>query len=136
MLTFEYNPPKEVRCDCCDGVTVSLTRFVLDEDGPFAVYYARFGRNHPDRVVSTLISVGDWADNAGPWDRVAISVRIWVNGDQYAVAVTDASESPWQDSTIMGRILNREEALARERIGDVFHITDHIVEEAALFTIT
>ena len=30
---------------------------------------------------------------------------------------------------LLGRMLDREEALAHERLADVFHVTDHMVAE-------
>ena len=131
MLTIEFEPPKESRCSCCNGVTVTLTRFVHDEEGPVAVYKARFGRGHPDRVVEILVSIGDWEEGAQPWDRVAFPLRMWLAQDQFAVGLTEAEESPWRKSTLFGRILNREEALAHERVKEVFHVTDHIAREDA-----
>jgi hypothetical protein len=41
----------------------------------------------------------------------------------------DADQSPWQDAEILGRMLDREEALRHPWIKEVFHITDHMVLE-------
>ena len=38
------------------------------------------------------------------------------------------NECPWNDSNIIGRILDREEALAHSWIDEVYHITDHITK--------
>jgi hypothetical protein len=46
--------------------------------------------------------------------------------------VIDASESPWKNAKVIGRILDRVEALAHPLIDEVFHITDHMVEDDAL----
>jgi hypothetical protein len=105
----------------------------VSEDGnAYAVYYACFGVTHPSRIVRVLISVGEWGDDAGPWDRVAFPLEIRVNGDRFGVGLVDAADSPWKDVQIMGRLLDRSEALEHERVKDVFHITDHIVTDDAL----
>lgn len=132
MIRIEFEPPKELLCDCCGGTTVSLTRFVFNDDGPYAVYYARFGRKHPNRTVDALVSLGEWGEESGPWDRVAFPLRIWVESDKFGVTCAPAAESPWPDAKVTGRMLDREEALAHERIKEVFHITDHIVVEDPL----
>jgi hypothetical protein len=129
MLELDFEPPSEHHCECCGGVTVTLTRFVHDDDETVGAYYARFGRNHSERVVQALVSIGPWGEGTGPWDRVAFPLRLWVANDQYQVGVTDTSESPWKDVDIFGRILDREEALRDERLKEVFHITDHMVVE-------
>jgi hypothetical protein len=43
--------------------------------------------------------------------------------------VTDAAASPWKNAMVIGRMLDRAEALAHPRIREVFHITDHITTE-------
>src|SRR4051812_23601956 len=129
MLKLECEPPHEHHCDCCGGVTVTLTRFVNDGESIVGAYYARFGRKHPERVVHALVSIGPFGDDTGPWDRIAVALRIWISADQFQVGVTDRADSPWSDVEIFGRILDRTEALADERIGEVFHISDHMVAD-------
>ena len=61
--------------------------------------------------------------------RTAFAVNIWDNNDNWAVTVTDKEESPWSHVELLGKIVNREEALQHSWIKDVYHITDHIVAE-------
>ena len=132
MLTIEFEPPVVGDpCECCGGRTTRLTRFVYWQGDAYAVYYAMFSDNHPERYVSALISIGEWANDAPPSERRSFYVRIWVSGDNYQVSVRDAAESPWTGQEIMGCTLDRAEALAHPRIQDVFRITDHIVTEDA-----
>ena len=53
---------------------------------------------------------------------------MWLDGDNYQVGIVNAAESPWSYVTFLGKILDREEALDHEWMKDVFHITDHMVE--------
>ena len=64
-----------------------------------------------------------------PAIRTAFAVDIWDDDDNWAVSVTNRSESPWDHIEFLGNILDREEALNHPLIKDVFHITDHIVLE-------
>ncbi len=127
MLTFEFEVPNRSRCDCCGGVTVSLTCFVYEDGDAHAIYYARFGEHHEPRVVEAVVSVGEWGEGAEPWDRVAFPLRLRALETEYQVTVVDAAESPWQGVDLLGRMLDREEALAHERLAEVFHVTDHMV---------
>lgn len=61
---------------------------------------------------------------------------LWATADFYNVGLTDAADSPWADSTFLGRLLDRDEALAHPWCKEVFHLTDHITTddpEAAAF---
>jgi hypothetical protein len=130
MLTFELEPPNEsAPCKCCGGKTTSLTRFVRKDGDAYAVYYARFSDNHPNRPVVATVSLGEWGGDSKPEQRVAFALEIRSTDEQYSVGVLDADQSPWHESEFLGRTLNREEALAHPLINVVFHITDHMVVE-------
>jgi len=129
MLTIEFEPPKNTTCDCCGGVTTTLTRFVSQDGDAYAIYYARFGAEHRERVVQAVVSLGDWSDAAGPWDRVAFPLEIRAAEAEYRVGLANAADSPWSGTAIIGRVLDRDEALQHERLSEVFHITDHMVRD-------
>lgn len=130
MLTIDFEPPKTGEpCACCGGHTTSLVRFVHSDGEAFAVYFARFSDNHPEKSVSVLVSLGPWWDDDRASERRSFFVRIWVQGEKFEVGVADASESPWGQMEPMGQTLDRAEALTHPWIKDVFHITDHIVVE-------
>jgi hypothetical protein len=129
MLTFEFAEPKSARCECCGGVTTTLTRFVYQDGDAYAIYYARFGTTHRPRVADAVVSIGEWGEDSGPWDRVAFAFRLSAVETEYRVTVVDAAESPWQGKELLGRMLDRAEALEHERLAEVFHISDHMVRE-------
>lgn len=130
MLTIESEPPAVGEpCECCGGRTTSLTRFVEWNGDAYAVYYAQFSDNHPDGHVSALISIWDWGEDSSPAERRSFYVRIRLHEENLQISAFDARCSPWEQVDIMGRTLDREEALAHPRIKDVFHIPDHIEAE-------
>ena len=132
MLRFEFEPPSTSgRCEHCGAQTTSLTRFIYDDEGVAGVYYARFSDNHPDRIVSALVSLGDWAEGSTPVDRTAFALELRSMDDHYSVMVVDSEQSPWREASIVGRLLDREEALQHDWIKEVFHVTDHMVVEDA-----
>jgi hypothetical protein len=68
VLTIEFEPPTVGEpCECCGGQTTRLTRYVHWDGDAYAVYCAMFSDNHPNRFVSVLISIGDWADVVAPF---------------------------------------------------------------------
>ena len=116
-------------CPCCGGTTTRLTRFVYSNGDAHAVYYAQYSDTHPHKWVGALISLGEWGKGSKPTDRVAFAVRIRSTPKEYQVSIVDAAESPWSDVEFLGRILNRQQALKHKWKNEVFHITDHIVED-------
>jgi hypothetical protein len=130
MLTIEFEPPKESEpCECCGGRTTSLTRFVYRDGDAHAIYYARFSNNHSEHVVVATISIGEWGEGETPEDRVAFALELRNGKSEYQVGLIDAEFSPWRNSKIIGRTLNRSEALAHPLVNEAFHITDHMVTE-------
>ncbi|WP_041741048.1 hypothetical protein [Collimonas fungivorans] len=130
MLRIEFEEPTESVCNCCQNAIVRLTRFVYKDDDAFAVYYAQYTHGHSEKRLIGIISLGEWgSDEVGAEARLAFPFQIWMNGDNFQVGLVDARDSPWSHVTFLGRILDRTEALAHEWINDVFHITDHMVED-------
>ncbi len=129
MIEIEFEEPKREVCTCCGGVTTRLTRFVYKDGDAFAVYYGIFSDNHAAREVTVAVSLGEWGEGSSPEQRVAFPMIIRSTESEYEVSVTDANESPWKDVEIIGRMLNRNEALAHQWRDDAFHISDHIVTE-------
>ena len=126
-LVVELSPPSVgPPCDCCGGVTTTLTRFVYRDGAAHAVYYAAFSDNHPDRFASALVSVGRWGEGSTPDQRVSFCLRLWTSADQHNVQVVDPSEVGWSEAHITGPKLARSEALAHPSLQDVFAITDLI----------
>ena len=130
MLSFEFNAPTESEpCSCCGGKTTSLTRYVYKDGDAHAIYYARFSDNHPKRTVLATVSLGEWGEEANPEQRVAFALQLRSTSSEYEVEVLDSAQSPWHEATIIGRTLDRAEAMKHPLLSEVFHITDHMVTE-------
>ena len=130
MLSFEFEPPSESSpCECCGGKTTSLTRFVHKGGDAHAIYYAQFSDNHPERSVLATVSLGPWGEDSTSEQRIAFALELRASESRYEVMVIDADHSPWREAKIIGRTLNRAEALEHPLLAEVFHITDHIVLE-------
>lgn len=110
-------------------MTTSLTRFVYRDGDAFAVYYAMFSDNHPESAVTGVISIGDWQSDKVPDVRVAFPFVLWQDENAYNISLIDGRESPWHDVEILGKMLDRAEALEHPWINEVFDITDHITED-------
>ncbi len=130
MIEIEFPEAESSDCSCCGGVATGLTRFVTQDDEAFAIYYAAFSSNHPEKGVLGIVSFGEWwKDGEIPASRVAIAFEMWSEENEYKVGIINADESLWADVDIIGRKLSRDEALAHPNISDVFHITDHMTAD-------
>lgn len=129
MIEIEFEEPKTEQCECCGNTTTRLTRFVYQDGDAFAVYYVLFTSGHGEKVAYALIGLGEWGEDGGSEMRTAFAVNIWEDHENWAVTVTDKSDSPWSHVAFLGKILDRDQALTHPCIKDVFHIADHIVAE-------
>ncbi|TDO71070.1 hypothetical protein EV143_11062 [Flavobacterium chryseum] len=128
MIRIEFEEPTIEICKCCNNEIVKLTRFVFKDEDAFAVYYLKFTKGHEDKFAIGLISIGDWGTDKEPKNRFSFPFRLWVDETDYQVGLIDKEESPWKQD-LLGTILDRKEALEHPWIDEVFHITDHIVDE-------
>jgi hypothetical protein len=128
MISIEFEEPHRNICECCGEATIALTRYVSDDGGAHAVYFASFGEQH-GKEVKLVVSIGEWGDGSSPTARWAFPLVLWDDGDQFGVALTEPETSPWKDESFLGEMLSREKALEHPLIKEVFHLTDHIVED-------
>ncbi len=130
MASYEIELPEPSRslCDCCGGLSVRMTRFVLRNDAPYAVYCAAYSNHRSHRELAMLVSLGEWGEGSTPSQRSAFYCRIRPSGDSYELMLGDAARSSWADDERVGAKLSREQALAHPMksiafglIDDVFH---------------
>jgi hypothetical protein len=129
MLTFEFSEPQTKPCECCEGVSTLLTRYVYNDGEAFAVYYASFTPTHPERIVKVAIGLGQWGEGAPRDKRTAFAVDLRPKGDAFEVSITDLAASPFNTVSVLGKMIDREPAKKHPLVGGVFEITDRIVVE-------
>jgi hypothetical protein len=129
MITIEQPDPRISTCDCCGNRTTTLLRFVYKDEDAYAVYFASFTEDHPNKVVQSIVSIGGWGEDSSPEDRYAFALRFWDTEGQYNVEVIDAADSLWSNADTIGHKLSRAEALEHPLLPDVFHVTDHIFRD-------
>ncbi len=128
MITIESGDPIEpTLCECCGGTTTTLTRFVYRDGTPYAIYFARFSDNHPERLVKLAVGLGEFGEGTREESRVGFALDLRSANAEYHITVTDPTASPWQKAKVLGPMLDRDSALSHPRIKEIFHITDHMV---------
>ena len=129
MIEIEFEDPQAMKCDCCGEETTKVVRYVSQDKEAFAVYLASFTPAHEEKLVHVIIGLGTWGEDASPSERTAFVLKLWQNEEQWNVTILDKDESPWGGVEFLGKVLNRDEALAHPWVKDIYHITDHIVDE-------
>ena len=133
MLTIEEGKTIEpVTCKCCGGTSTTVTRFVYKDGNAYAAYFARVSDNHPEKLVSILVGLGEWGEGTTEVERRSFALEMRQGAEGFHVRVVDATASQWPNSKVLGRTLDRDEALADPGIAEVFHITDHMVTDDAV----
>lgn len=134
MLNIRYEPTEaSAPCPCgCGGQTVSLTRFVEQDDQPVAVCFARYATSHLPPVAAVTLSLGDFAEGSSPADRVAFAMQIQPREEGYELALLDAAQSPWNGLDLIGRTLPRDEAAEHPRLQEAWQLADQVLTHDAV----
>jgi hypothetical protein len=126
---IELSAPRSSRCDCCDGLSVRLTRFVHRDGDAFAVYFASYSNNHPETELAMLIVLGEWGDESDASQRAGFYCRVRPSGESYEVMLGDAADSPWKDADLVGQKLSRAEAIRHPWKATAFEVLDEAFEQ-------
>jgi len=130
VLRLELGGTHELKpCSCCGSKSVNLTGYVYADDTPRAVYFAGLTEGHPDRAIALAVGIGEWGDGTTPKQRLGFTMSLRTGASGHQVMVINPEESSWSHLTMVGPILSREAALKHPLIGEVFHITDHLVTD-------
>ncbi len=121
---IELSEPSTSYCDCCQGLTTRLTRFVYRGGDAFGVYFATYSNNHPDQEIAMLISLGEWGEESSPAGRASFFCKVRPHEGSYQVMLGDAATSPWGHAEVVGQKLSREEALAHPDKRVAFDVLD------------
>ena len=115
-LSIEPAPEVADRvCADCGRPFSSVHGFLYDEGDAYAIYHALLQTEHPSTVADIALSFGSWDEGATGDDRSRVGVRVWPEGEELKMHITDTSESAWGDSENFGRMLSRRDVLSSDR---------------------
>ena len=101
-----------------------ITGYVLDADGPRAVYFASC-HTHAERAVRIDVILGTWGADPPAGDHVTFSCELRLNGAMALDAPVTLTEKP----PVLGAVLTRAEALAHPRATEFWAVIDLISSE-------
>jgi hypothetical protein len=117
------------RCACCNATSRTVHGFVYRDGDAYAVYYGGWSDGHPERGVSLAIAVGEWTEGTSPADRVSIGMIAMPTPSSVNFGVLNPTESPWGDTPLLGKMLERAQALTHPALKAVMHVAEHVVLE-------
>ena len=115
------------RCSHC-GREFTVSRGSAYEDGEgVALYLAGLHACDGPPVAHLAVAIRPgYRDNPRP---EAILLQLWTTADSLSMRVTDAAESPWSGERYLGRLLDRDAALASPLLETVFVIAGRVARD-------
>jgi hypothetical protein len=123
--------PKVSVCECCGRETLSGHGFVYEDKQPRAIYFATFHHAQNDSAVDLAIGIGEWNDDGSRRFCAAFGIHVFPTESEIRIRVVDPSESPWANTSVLGPLMGREQALRHPLKAKMFEIADCIIQHDA-----
>jgi hypothetical protein len=110
-VALSIEPALEIQqkvCSDCGRPFSTVHGFLYEDDDAYAVYHALLQREHPSTQVALALSFGSWADDVTGDTRFRVGVRVWPEVDELRMRIEDPDQSPWDDSDVFGRMVERK----------------------------
>ena len=114
-------------CPHCGSEASTIRGFLYRGGDAYALYFAALYPSHEDRRMALDIAIGDWGEAAPADARLRVALEVWPTESEIEMHVHDRADWNWADSQTLGRLLGREEALARPEIDWYFEVADFVV---------
>ncbi len=125
-ITLDHQIAREF-CDHCKQTLAVSRGSVFEDDNPIGIYLAAMHACGSGRSIDLVIAVREGYKSAPETSAIAIKVR--PTSAEIQMSVVNAEESSWKTEEYLGKLMDREEALASPLIDSFFHIADHIVSQ-------
>jgi hypothetical protein len=116
-------------CECCGTRSTTVHGFVYESGDAFAIYYAAWSGQHPERGVTMAIATGEWSEGAGAADRVSIGVQARSREEDIHFSVLEPNKSPWGETPLFGAMLPRDKALQHPSLRKTLEVAELVVRE-------
>jgi hypothetical protein len=126
MDEIEFDEALTGACECCGASQQILTRYVMRDGSPFAIYKAVLTAGHGPPRAQMVVGFGRWDEAEIPSERIAITFDLWSDEHDTNVTIVDAQDSAWS-SGFLGNVLPREEAVQHPLAAEVFSLVDHVL---------
>jgi hypothetical protein len=115
-------------CECCGNMTSRVWGYVYEDETSLAVYYVEWTPGHDEAGAAFDLILGKWGDEATAADRWASSLEFRNIESGASFRVVDASKRWIAKSSLIGRVLDRDEIIGRPVADEIFAICDAIYD--------
>ena len=117
-------------CDCCGRSSRSVWGLASIGTRGVAAYYVHWTLGHiPDRGANIDLIVGGWGDGTIPADRCAIALSYRLLDTGPGMMIIDAGSRSFSRSSLIGKVLARDEVIGTPIAKQVFNIADAILAQ-------
>jgi|SRR5712664_3932980 len=120
QITFEF-------CDHCQQTLTVSRGSVFEDNNAIAIYLAAMHACDSGRLIDLAIAIREGYKSATETSAIALKGR--PTSSEIQMIVANAEESFWKTEEYLGKLMDREEALASQLIEFFYHIADHIVSD-------
>jgi hypothetical protein len=118
-------------CHCCGRPSHLVYALVYHEGNAHAVYLAGWSEGHREEGVRMVVSIGDWAEQSVPLDRLAVGLCCLLRGQQVRFNVVSPDRSPWGDFQYLGPMLSEADAVNHPYLEAFLDVARQAVREDA-----
>lgn len=129
-LSLEAGPQEAgMVCGCCGTRSTTVHGFVYRSGEAFAVYYAGWSRQHPERGVTMAIATGEWVEGSGPQDRTSIGLEARPTASEVQFTIVGPEQSPWGETPLFGKMLSRERAKVSPSLKSTLEVAELVTRD-------
>ncbi len=125
-ITLDHEMILQVCDHCKQTVTISRGSVFEGTDG-VAIYLAAMHACGSGRLVDLAVAIREGYKHAA--ETAAIAIKVRPTSTEIRMNVANMEESFWKTEEYLGKLMDRQEAMASPLIETFFHIADHIVRD-------
>ena len=130
-ITIERTGSKDTGvCDCCGRTSRSVWGLVSAGADGLAAYYVHWTVGHvPDRGANIDLIVGRWGSDTTAADRSAVALAYRLLDTGPAMMAIDASSRSFSHSSLIGKVLCRNDVVSTPLAQQAFAIADAVLAQ-------
>jgi hypothetical protein len=114
-------------CEHCKQPFIVGRGSVYEDGKPISIYLAAMHDCNKNNTVHLAIAICKHHEGLG--ENTAVTLRANPSDTEFEMTLINPNESPWAAETYLGKMLDRQQALASPLLAAFFEIADHIVME-------
>lgn len=111
-------------CKCCGRKSKTIWGDLSDSEITQAVYFVQWIVDAPEHLTNIDLVMGRWGEDAGPDNRILVSLLFQPGNDGGSFMIIDGEGRPADSRTLCKRALRRAEIIGTPMASEVFGLVD------------